>query len=211
MELVGGENILRSDQLVKVARERSSSKEKQFQFYKMKAMCFLLSANQKRYSFLLKQPKDGYNLGRDEYPVTTTSVLDILIRIEGGIRGNQQSSAYENRGGKGGYQHKEHMGHTFTQHKGGTEDNATLVSGKDGTTLNAMCYNFRDLGRPEYNFPEAGRTFKCSSQVIHTFAQKQIHKNGPINDNLELLDICSSASVIKWIFGEECKKLQLRR
>ena len=35
----------------------------------MKAMCFLLSTDQQRYSFLLMKLRDGDNVGRDEYPV----------------------------------------------------------------------------------------------------------------------------------------------
>ena len=80
---------------------QASSKEKQVQVDKMKAMHFLLSANKKSYSFLLNQLRDRDNMGRDEYPVTTTSALDLLIRIEGGIRGNQKLSTYENHGGRG--------------------------------------------------------------------------------------------------------------
>ena len=58
-------------------------------------------------------------MGRDEYPVTIKSALYLLICTEGGILGNQQSPTYENHGGIGGGQHKERIGHTFTQHKGG--------------------------------------------------------------------------------------------
>ena len=36
---------------------------------------------------------------------------------------------------------------TFSQKwKGGTEENATLFPGRDGTTLNATCYNCRNPG-----------------------------------------------------------------
>ena len=73
-------------------------------------MHFLLSVNHKSYSFLLKQLRDGDNVSSYEYPVTTTLALDILICIEGGIRGNQKFSTYKNCGGKGGRQNKEHMG-----------------------------------------------------------------------------------------------------
>ena len=55
MDPAGGENILRSNQLFKVAGYQASSKEKQVQIEKMKEMCFLLSANQKKYIFLLKE------------------------------------------------------------------------------------------------------------------------------------------------------------
>ena len=68
----------------------------------MKATCFLLSAYQKRYSFLLRKLRDIDNVGRYEDPVTTTSSLDLLILIEGGIWGNQKSPTYENYGGRGG-------------------------------------------------------------------------------------------------------------
>ena len=81
----------------------------------MKAICFLTRANQNSYYFLLKKLRDGDNMGRGGYPVTTTLALDILIRIEGGIWVNQKSSTYENCGGRVGQNHKEHMGHTFTQ------------------------------------------------------------------------------------------------
>ena len=84
-----GEKILRRNQLIKVAVNQASFKEKKNQVDKMKAMCFLLNSDQNRYSFLLKQLGDGYNMGRDNYPVTTTSELDILICTEGGIWGNQ--------------------------------------------------------------------------------------------------------------------------
>ena len=80
----------------------------------MKAMWFLLSSNQKRYSFLLKKLRNGGNVGRDEYLVMTTLALDILIRTEGGIRVNQQSLTYANCRGRGGRHHKERMLHTFT-------------------------------------------------------------------------------------------------
>ena len=94
--MTGREKILRSDKLVKVSGYQASYKEEQFQVDKMKAMCFLLSAYQKRYSFLLKQLRERDKVGRDDYTVMTTSALDLLILIEGGIQGNQQSSTYEN-------------------------------------------------------------------------------------------------------------------
>ena len=62
----------------------------------MKAMCFLLSANKKSYSFLLKKLKDGDNVVRDEYPVMTTLTLDLFIPTESGIRRNHKLSTYKN-------------------------------------------------------------------------------------------------------------------
>ena len=91
MDLAGGEKTLRSDKLVKVAGYLAPSKEKQVHMDEMTEMCFLLSSDKRRHSLLLKQMRYGYNMGRDEYPVTTTLVLDLLIRTEGGIQGNQKS------------------------------------------------------------------------------------------------------------------------
>ena len=48
--------------------------------------------------------RDGDNVGRDKYPVTTTSALDLLIHTEGGINRNQQYYNYENNGSIGGLQ-----------------------------------------------------------------------------------------------------------
>ena len=65
IELSRGQNILRINQLVKVAGHQASYKENQVQVDEMRAMCFLLSANQNRYSFLLKKLRDGDNMVRD--------------------------------------------------------------------------------------------------------------------------------------------------
>ena len=72
METTGGKNILRSNQLVRVSGYQASSKEKQVQVEEIKALFILLITNQESYSFLLKKLRDGDNVGRDEYPVTTT-------------------------------------------------------------------------------------------------------------------------------------------
>ena len=92
----------------------ASCRDKQVQFDEIKAMFFLLRAYQKRYSFLLKQLRDRYNGGRDEYTVMTTLSLFPLIHTEGGIWGNQKLSAYESSGGRVGRQKNERMGHSFT-------------------------------------------------------------------------------------------------
>ena len=67
--------------------------------------------------------------------------------------------------GIGGHQHKERMGHTFTQHNVVTEDNTNLVTGKDDKTLNATCCNCFKPGQLTYNFPEASCTRTCFVQV----------------------------------------------
>ena len=143
------------------------------------------------------QLRGGDNVGSDEYPVTTTLELDILIRNDGGICRNQKSSAYENCGGGKGPQYKEGIRHTSTQQKLGREENTNLVPGKDGTTLNSTCYNCHNPGHLAYNFPEAGRTGTCFLQIIHRLTQKQTHQNYPINNNCLLLDTFSSASFLK--------------
>ena len=65
MELAGGERILKVDQLVEVDGDHVSSKEKQVHIDEMKVMCFFLRSNQMIYSFLLKQLRYRYNVGRD--------------------------------------------------------------------------------------------------------------------------------------------------
>ena len=86
---------------------------------------------------------DRDNVGRDEYPVKTTSSLDILIGTESGIWGNHQYSTYENCMVRGGLQHKERIGNTFIQQKGVTEDNTTWVLVNDRT--NFECYVLKIL------------------------------------------------------------------
>ena len=62
---LGGGGVLRSNQLINMDGYQASSKENQVQIGEMKEMCFLLNSNQKRYSFLLKQPRDRDNVFRD--------------------------------------------------------------------------------------------------------------------------------------------------
>ena len=138
---------------------------------------------------------------RDEYPVMTTSTLDLLIHIEGEIHGNQQST-YDNCVGRGGHQQKLHMGKQFDQKQqggtqGGTKENTTLVPGRGGTTLNATRYNYCKPGQIDCNCSEAGRTGTCSLNISHSFSQKHIKRNEPINKNRVILDTFSSASVLK--------------
>ena len=131
-------------------------RRKKSQIDHMKEMCFLISAYQKRYSFLLKHLRYRDNVGRDEYPVTTTLVLDLLIRVEFGIHGNQKST-YDHCVSKGSRQKNGRMRHTFVQQRqgftqGGHEKNTTLIPGRDRTTLNAICYNCQKPGQLAYNF-----------------------------------------------------------
>ena len=87
----------------------------------MKETCFLISADQKRYSFLFKKLVYGDNVGRYEYPVIVTSTLYLFIPIEIGIRGNHQSN-HQNCGDRRGRHPKRRMGNTFVQQRqGGTE------------------------------------------------------------------------------------------
>ena len=66
----------------------------------------------------MKQFRYRDNVGRYEYPVITTSALDLLIRTEGQICRNQQST-YESHGGRGDCQQKGRTGHTFSQQQQG--------------------------------------------------------------------------------------------
>ena len=68
---------------------QESYKEKHVQVDYTKSMFFLISANQNRYSLLLKKLIYGDNVGRYEYPVMTILALDILIHTEFWIRGHQ--------------------------------------------------------------------------------------------------------------------------
>ena len=68
---------------------QESYNEKHVQVDYTKSMFFLISANQNRYSLLLKKLIYGDNVGRYEYPVMTILALDILIHTEFWIRGHQ--------------------------------------------------------------------------------------------------------------------------
>ena len=64
IELYGGENILQWKQITKTGIQ-SPEREQQAQFDHMKAMCFLLSEDKKRYNLLFNRLRDGYKEGRD--------------------------------------------------------------------------------------------------------------------------------------------------
>ena len=131
----------------------------------------------------------------------TTSDLDIFICIEDGIHRYQQST-YDNCGSIGSHQQKGRTGHTFVQKRqggthGGTKENSTLVPGRDRTTLNATCYNYRRTVRLAYSCSDTGCTGTWSLKVIHIFARNKIQKNEQINDNWVVLDLWSWAIVLK--------------
>ena len=173
----------------------------------MKAMCFLMSADQNMYIFIFMLLRCGDNVGRGKYPGTTTSALYILICTEGVICGNQK---YTNR--KFQRQRwklkKGCIGHTVAQlQQGGTEENSTLVPRRDGTNLNATYYNCQKPVYLAYNCSEAGWTGTCSLQVIHSFVQNKRQQNEPIIDNLILLYTCSLDSVLKYIFDKKCPQV----
>ena len=75
-------------------------------------MCFLLIADLKGCNLFFDNLRDGDNLGRDEYTVTITSAMVILILTEGGICGNQQYT-HKNYGNRRGSHQKGRMGHSF--------------------------------------------------------------------------------------------------
>ena len=91
--------------------------------------------------------------------------------------------------------------------RNGREANATFVPVRYGTTLNDACYNCRNPGHITWKKSEAGCTGTCSLQVVHSFAKKQIQQNDPIKYNWVLLDTCSSANVLRNVFG--LKNVQL--
>ena len=84
----------------------------------MKEIFFMLSADQKRYSFLLMQLKDRDNVGTDTYPIIMKYALDLLIRAEFCICGNKQSTD-ENRGGVGERHPKVRTGQKIVQKQQG--------------------------------------------------------------------------------------------
>ena len=71
----------------------------------MKAIFFLLSAEQKIYIFLFNNPRNEDKMDRYEYTIPATLALDLLISKEGGICGNRKSTN-KNRGGRGFCQKK---------------------------------------------------------------------------------------------------------
>ena len=50
---------------------------------KIKAIFFILRADEKRYKDLLKDLKSSEYRGGDEYPTTTTTTFDLLVRKSG--------------------------------------------------------------------------------------------------------------------------------
>ena len=64
MELADGENILRSEQITKNGIQ-AIEREQQAQIYHMRAMCFLLSADQNMHNLLVKKMRGRDNIGRD--------------------------------------------------------------------------------------------------------------------------------------------------
>jgi len=99
LKIAGGEYILASEQMMGKDIKTATDKEVQTEKEHFKAICFILRADEGRFKKLLDDLKSSANRGRDEYPTTLTSALDLLVRESGEYDQTTPCSRFNPRGG----------------------------------------------------------------------------------------------------------------
>ena len=80
----GGQHILCSPDLIETAdKDNITEREKETEENKFKAIVFLKRSDPTRYGSFLTELQNSAHLGRDEYPVSETVAMDLMVRRSG--------------------------------------------------------------------------------------------------------------------------------
>ena len=158
---------------------------------KVSAECFksifmLENANPQRFLTLFTDLRKDMIKKHDNFPRTVVETFDMLNRWKPG--GSTRNTGLNNQ------QRRQRIGHTYTQTTGppaGTE----LVSGRNGTTVNVLCYGCQNWGHIRPNCPNSRG---CSGHTLMQYGiclmqcmdESSITVDGAINKAWILLDSC---------------------
>ena len=198
-EMVGGKNLFYSEKIAKKDLHAASQSDITAAEEQSKAILLLKNADDKRYRVLKDDLKMGTYLSRDEYPITTASMYELMVKTSGGLdprstNRNKNNSTNQNYA---------NTGTILTQRKAettGDSDEDEIVPGTDGVTHNVTCYNCKKRGHYASNCPEPDmrRTGVGALQLCTCFAQSTTPDQNSeeiIDSNWLLLDSCSTDNV----------------
>ena len=112
---------------------------------KFKAMIMIRRADQTRFGELKKSLDASTYLGRDEYPLNTTTAYDLLQSTSSAV------DAQQSYGRTRGQRFRNRLTNVMFTQKGNTSsfDSSTATPGKDGKVHDVHCYNCGDEGHFE--------------------------------------------------------------
>ena len=169
----GGRHILCSPELVEAADKKNiTNEEREKEESKFKAIVFLKRSDPIRYGSFLTELQNSAHLNRDEYPVTETDALDLMVRRSGSFctsimstsDGGRTSRLAHRRGGRG-------RGFNFVQNAGDSggiraPPGTVLMQGTDGRTHDILCYNCNRWGHYADKCPEREKTSLTGSTLM---------------------------------------------
>ena len=204
----GGEHVLCSPDLMEaVDKDNPSNKEIETEQNKFKAIVFLKRSDPSRYGEFLAELQNSAHLNRDEYPISETEALDLMVRRSGafdssliGGRNRNNYNRSNRRTGRG-------RGFNFSQSSSGRGNEhrapagTVLVPGLDGRTCNVLCFRCCTWGHYADQCSGVGDNNDSSTggntgtgMVQYGYGFNQSPKNG-IPREWILLDSCSTDNV----------------
>ena len=201
----GGRHILCSPELIEAAdKDNITDAERESEESKFKAIVFLKRSDPTRYGGFLTELQNSAHLGREEYPISETAAMDLMVRRSGAFRTSliQQGGGGRGRGrgnfGRGG----RGRGFNFAQNSGGGTGGirppagTVLVPGVDGRTCNVLCFGCQSWGHYADQCPNAqgnGNSRQGTNLLQYGFNFNQSRSGIP--REWLLLDTCSTDNV----------------
>ena len=191
----GGRHILCSPDLIDAAdKDNITDVEKEAEENKFKAIVFLKRSDPTRYGGFLTELQNSAHLDRDEYPISETAAMDLMVRRSGVF-----SSSLIQQVGRNGRRPGRGRGFNFVQNGGRGSGNSrppagtVLVPGVDGRTCNVLCYGCQTWGHYADQCPNASNNRQGTNLVQYGYNFNQ--GDSGIPREWLLLDTCSTDNV----------------
>ena len=195
----GGQHILCSPDLIETAdKDNITEREKETEENKFKAIVFLKRSDPTRYGSFLTELQNSAHLGRDEYPVSETVAMDLMVRRSGVFSSSLIQQVGRN-GTRNGSRPGRGRGYNFAQISGRGPGNnrppagTVLVAGVDGRTCNVLCFNCHTWGHYADHCPNASGNRQGTNLIQYGYNFTQ--GDSGIPREWLLLDTCSTDNV----------------
>ena len=135
VDLTGGKDLFCLKGLMTIDNDNPTDDKSKAEEQKMQAILFLENADEKRYGRLSKSLKEGCFLVRDEYPISITSMYELIVKY----------SAQDNNNGSINCDDRRIRGILLAQLEEGNR--RKIIPGSDSTTIaDKKCFRCNKFG-----------------------------------------------------------------